>query len=582
MIDSFAVIGQPAREPAGLPTPSPTPTPSSGPTLPSATLPLRAAFYYGWYPEAWHQQGSESWTVFHPTAGGYDSSDSQVVASQIDAMRYGGIGAGIASWWGPLTRTDGRMPQLLAAARGTGLFWAVNDEVEEVKDLDGATIADTLRYIADHYANDPAYLRIDGRFVVFVGAGDDDRCAMVERWTSANTMHAYLVLPAVPGYAGCASQPDQWYSSNPTVADQQVASSSYAISAGFWRPGEPARLQRDAGRWSASVQAMNASGARLQLVGSFNQWGDGSSIESASEWASASGYGTYLDALHDNGASGPSPGSPPPGGSAGDPVLVGAGAIASCGSTNDEATAQILSTVEGTVFTVGDNAFDAGSLQEFQNCYGPSWGAFLDRTRPAAGNRDYITPDAAGYFAYFGSAAGPIDKGYYAYDLGKWRIYVLNSNCTKVGGCAAGSAQETWLRADLDAHPNSCIGAYWQTARFSSGRFGDDPRMQPFWQDLYDHGAEFVINGHDHNYQRYAPMTPLGEVDRAKGIREFIVGTGGNGHTSLSTTTPTIREAASDLAYGVLRITLHETGYEWQFLATSKAPFTDSGAESCH
>jgi hypothetical protein len=195
MIDSFAVIGQPAREPAGLPTPSPTPTPtpSSGPTLPSATLPLRAAFYYGWYPEAWHQQGSESWTVFHPTAGGYDSSDSQVVASQIDAMRYGGIGAGIASWWGPLTRTDGRMPQLLAAARGTGLFWAVNDEVEEVKDLDGPTIADTLRYIADHYANDPAYLRIDGRFVVFVGAGDDDRCAMVERWTSANTMHAYLV-----------------------------------------------------------------------------------------------------------------------------------------------------------------------------------------------------------------------------------------------------------------------------------------------------------------------------------------------------------------------------------------------------
>jgi hypothetical protein len=467
------------------------------------------------------------------------------------------------------------------------LSWAVNDQVEEVKDLDAPAIADTLRYIADHYANDPAYLRISGRFVVFVGAGAGDSCAMVDRWIKANTVRAYLVLPAVPGYAGCASQPEQWYASDPMVADQQVGSSSYAISAGFSRLGEPARLQRDPARWSASVRAMVASGAGLQLVASFNQWGDGSSVESGSEWASASGYGTYLDALRDNGASGPvpstaPPSSPGPGGSSTDPVLVGAGAIASCGSTNDEATAQILSTVDGTVFTVGDNAFDSGSLQEFQNCYGPSWGAFLARTRPAAGSREYITPDAAGSFAYFGDAAGPVDKGYYAYDLGNWRIYVLNSNCTKVGGCEAGSAQETWLRADLEAHPNSCIGAYRHAARFSSGRFADDPRMQPFWRDLYDHGAEFVINGHDHNYQRYAPMTPLGQVDRAKGIREFIVGTGGNGHTSLSTQTPAIREAASDLAYGVLKITLHPAGYDWQFLATSKAPFDDSGADRCH
>jgi hypothetical protein len=478
------------------------------------------------------------------------------------------------------------MPGLLTAARGSGLSWAVNDEVEEVKDLDSDAIAETLRYIADHYANDPAYLRIDGRFVVFVGAAADDGCAMVERWTSANTMRAYLVLPAVPGYAGCASQPDQWYASDPTVADQQAGSSSYAISAGFWRSGEPARLQRDTGRWATSIRAMISSGSRLQLVGTFNQWGDGSSVESASEWASASGYGSYLDALHENGANGPSASSPPPGGgpsaSPGDPVLVGAGAIASCGNTNDEATANILTTVDGTVFTVGDNAFDSGTLQEFQDCYGASWGAVLDRTRPAVGSREYITPDAAGYFAYFGPAAGPAKKGYYAYDLGHWRIYVLNSNCAKVGGCAAGSPQEKWLRADLAAHKNSCIGAYWQTARFSSGRFGDDPRMQPFWQALYDHGAEFVINGHDHNYQRYVPMTPLGKVDRSKGIREFIVGTGGNGHTSLSTVNPTIREAGSDLAYGVLRLTLHETGYEWQFLATSKAPFTDSGFETCH
>jgi hypothetical protein len=326
---------------------------------------------------------------------------------------------------------------------------------------------------------------------------------------------------------------------------------------------------------------MVASGARLQLVGSFNQWGDGSSVESAAEWTSPSGYGTYLDVLHDNGGGVPTT-SPPPNGTQPDPVLVGAGAIASCGSTNDEETAQIVKTVPGTVFTVGDNAFDAGTLEQFQDCYGPSWGAFLDRTRPAVGTREYVTPDASGYFAYFGAAAGPINKGYYAYDLGKWRIYVLNSNCSKVGGCQAGSPQEAWLRADLKAHPSSCIGAYWQIARFSSGRFGDDPKMQPFWQDLYDHGAEFVINGHDHNYQRYAPMTPKGVLDQARGIREFIVGTGGNGHTSLTTQNPGIREAGTDLAYGVLQLTLHPTGYEWRFLATPKAPFEDSGAASCH
>jgi hypothetical protein len=583
MIDSFTVVGPPDHPPAETDTPTPTP----GQTLPSATLPLRAAFYYGWYPEAWRQQGSETYSTFHPTATYYDSSDPKLLAGQIQAMRYGGIGAGIASWWGAGTRTDGRMSQLLTAARGTDLVWAVNDEVEEVADPDSAAIETTLRYIDDHYANDPAYLRIGGRFVVFVGAGATDGCDMVERWTKANTVQAYLVLPTVANHAACASQPDEWYGPDPTLGDQQVGQSSYAISAGFWRLGEASRLARDLERWSRSIKAMIGSGARLQLIDSFNQWGDGSSVESASEWASASGYGGYLDALHDNGAgnpaaSGPPSGSPLPSDGQADAVLVGAGAIASCTSTNDEETAQLLSTVDGTVFTVGDNAFDSGTIDEYRNCYGPSWGTFRDRTRPAAGTREYVTDGAAGYFTYFGAAAGDPDKGYYAYDLGSWRIYVLNSNCGKVGGCGAGSPQEDWLKADLDAHPQACIGAYWQTARFSSGRFGDDPRFQPFWQDLYDHGAEFVINGHDHNYQRYVAMTPTGLRDPAKGIREFIVGTGGNGHTALNTASVPNREAANDKAYGVLRLTLHPAGYEWQFLSTQKVPYNDAGADSCH
>jgi hypothetical protein len=457
----------------------------------------------------------------------------------------------------------------------------VNDEVEEVADPDSATIASTLQYIGDHYANDPAYLRIGGRFVVFVGAAATDGCDMVERWTKANTVHAFLVLP-VQGRAGCTSRPDEWYALNPTLSDQQVDQSSYTINAGFWRLGEQARLARDPTRWSQSIKAMVASGARLQLISSFNQWGDGSSVESAVEWASVSGYGSYLDALHDNGAGGPSASSSPASNGPADAVLVGAGAIASCANTNDEATAQIVGTIAGTVFTVGDNAFDSGTLDEYRNCYGPSWGAFLDRTRPSAGTREYTIDGAAGYFTYFGAAAGEPGKGYYAYDLGSWRIYVLNSNCSKIGGCSRGSPQEDWLRADLEAHPDACIGAYWQAARFSSGRFGDDPRFEAFWQDLYDHGAEFVINGHDHNYQRYAAMTPTGKRDSAKGIREFIVGTGGNGHTALKTVSVPNREAGNDKAYGVLRLTLHPTGYEWQFLSTQKTSFEDAGADSCH
>ena len=577
MIDSFTVIGPPRDPPSDTGPPAPPEA-----TLPNAKLPLRAAFYYGWYPEAWSQAGSASWSNFHPSAGAYDSSDPKLLAGQVQAMRYGGIGAGIASWWGPGTRTDGRMSELLAAARGTGLAWAVNDEVEEVADPDTATIASTLQYIGDHYADDPAYLRIGGRFVVFVGAAASDGCDMVERWTKANTVHAFLVLPAVKSGAGCASRPDEWYALDPTLSDQQVDQSSYTINAGFWRLGEQARLARDPTRWSQSIKAMVASGARLQLISSFNQWGDGSSVESAVEWASASGYGSYLDALHDNGAGGPPASSPPASSGPADAVLVGAGAIASCANTNDEATAQIVGAIAGTVFTVGDNAFDSGTLDEYRNCYGPSWGAFLDRTRPSAGTREYTIDGAAGYFTYFGAAAGEPGKGYYAYDLGSWRIYVLNSNCSKIGGCSRGSPQEDWLRADLEAHPNACIGAYWQAARFSSGRFGDDPRFEVFWQDLYDHGAEFVINGHDHNYQRYAAMTPTGKRDSAKGIREFIIGTGGNGHTALKTASVANREAANDKAYGVLRLTLHPTGYEWQFLSTQKTSFEDAGADSCH
>lgn len=556
-----------------VPPASPTPSPQ---TLQDATLPVRATFYDAWYPEAWAAPDQAS--NFHPIAGLYDESDPGLVAEQIQAMRYGGIGAAIASWWGAGTRTDGRLPQLLAASRGTGLAWAVEVEAESLGDPDEAAIRAILHDLAHRYAQDPAYLRIQGRFVVFVAAGNGDGCGVVDRWASANDVHAYLVLAAVGGAGGCDRQPDDWFAADPTVADEAIGSSSYAISPGFWRAGESARLDRDPIRWTASVKAMIASGARFQIAGTFNRWGDGSSIEAAREWPSPSGFGTYLDVLHANPAGGSSSG----GSTASDPVLVGAGAIASCASKNDDETALLVQSIPGTVFTVGDNVFNSGSRAEFDACYDPTWGAFRDRTRPAVGSRDYQTDGASGYFSYFGLAAGQPSKGWYAYDLGSWRIYVLNSNCTKIGGCERGSPQERWLRADLAAHRNACVGAYWQSARFSAGRFGDDPHVQPFWDDLYAAGAEFVLSGHDHNYQRFAPLTPDGRVDRTKGIREFIVGTGGAGHTSIVSDPTGRREAGTDGAFGVLRLTLHPTGYEWQFVATPKAPYTDAGAASCH
>jgi len=166
-------------------------------------------------------------------------------------------------------------------------------------------------------------------------------------------------------------------------------------------------------------------------------------------------------------------------------VLVGAGDIAACGSSGDEATTALLDAIDGTVFTLGDNVYDSGTRREFAECYDPTWGRHKGRTRPAAGNHDYGTARASGYFGYFGEAAGDPSTGYYSYDLGAWHIVVINSNCEPVGGCQAGSPQEAWLRADLAAHPVDCILAYWHHPRFSSGPHGGTDEMRAIWRALY-------------------------------------------------------------------------------------------------
>ena len=257
-------------------------------------------------------------------------------------------------------------------------------------------------------------------------------------------------------------------------------------------------------------------------------------------------------------------------------VFAGAGDIADCAKTGDSLTANLLDTIPGTVFTVGDNAYPSGSTADYANCYGPTWGRQKARTRPVPGNHEYSTQGATPYFAYFGAAAGDPTKGYYSYDLGDWHIIALNSNIAD----AAGSAQEQWLRADLATHPVRCTLAYFHHPLFSSGTL-EDTSVRALWQALYDGGADLVLNGHDHDYERFAPQTPAGLADSVYGIREFVVGMGGAGLFTFSTPAPN-SQVRNDVTYGVLKLTLNSTGYDWKFLPIAGKTFTDAGSATCH
>jgi 3',5'-cyclic AMP phosphodiesterase CpdA len=265
-----------------------------------------------------------------------------------------------------------------------------------------------------------------------------------------------------------------------------------------------------------------------------------------------------------------------------DPVLVGAGDIAECwlgfinGTGGAEATATLLDRIKGTVFTVGDHAYRKGTAKEFQNCYTPTWGQHKARTRPTPGNHDYYTNNATPYYAYFGATAGEAGKGYYSYELGAWHIVALNSNLT----ADAAAGQEQWLREDLTAHNTLCTLAYWHHPAFSSGGHGNGHRMRTIWPVLYEFGADVVVNGHDHNYERFAPQTPTGHRDPEHGIREFVVGTGGAHVHKFKTVQPN-SEARDATTWGVLKLVLRPTSYEWEFIPVAGGTFSDVGSGAC-
>jgi hypothetical protein len=267
-------------------------------------FPIRAAFYYPWFPEAWKQGGRFPFTRYSPTLGFYDLRRTGVVQAHVRAMTYGHIDAAISSWWGRGHRTDRRLAGLLSttAAMRSPLRWSIYYERESHSDPQPAEISRDLRYIRGRYGRRPAFLRIHGRFAVFVYAEGSDGCGMARRWRRANRhVRAYLVLKVFPGYRGCRSRPQSWHQYAPAAPSDSQGRFSYAISPGFHKSGESSpRLPRDLGRWRRNVRAMAASKARFQLVTTFNEWGEGTAVESAAQWGSASSYGEYLDALHAN------------------------------------------------------------------------------------------------------------------------------------------------------------------------------------------------------------------------------------------------------------------------------------------
>jgi len=277
-------------------------------------------------------------------------------------------------------------------------------------------------------------------------------------------------------------------------------------------------------------------------------------------------------------------GDPP----AGSIVVAAAGDIACTpGLVNSErqcrmgATAEVVAAADpAMVLTLGDNQYEDGSLENFQRSYQASWGRFKARTHPSPGNHEFSGGKAPGYFAYFGAAAGPPGKGWYSFDAGGWHLVSLNSNCTAIGGCGPGSAEYDWLKADLAASDARCTLAYWHHPRFSSGYHGNDASVGPLWELLDAAGAELVLSGHDHHYERFAPLAPDGTPDSG-GMRQFVVGTGGRSlyPTLVAETGSEVRRSTT---YGVLLLTLSPDGYRWRFAAVAGDDFTDSGQGDCH
>jgi hypothetical protein len=263
-------------------------------------------------------------------------------------------------------------------------------------------------------------------------------------------------------------------------------------------------------------------------------------------------------------------------------ILIGAGDIAQCGTapaqeSRARATAELIASIDGKVFAAGDLAYTRGTAEEFANCYHPTWGRFKARTLPAPGNHEYLTPGAQAYYDYWGTQAGSRGKGYYATQVGAWQVIALNSNVD----AGADSEQARWRRQELAQNKHRCTLAFWHHPVFSSGEHGDDPRMAVLWKTLFDAGADLVIAAHEHNYERFAALNDGGQPDALRGMRQFVVGTGGAKLREFKQIHPH-SDVRDNQTFGVLRLALRADGYDWQFLPVAGQTFTDRGSAACH
>lgn len=552
------------------PLPSPTPTLTPTPAANDLSLPLRVALYYPMQKEDWTAIGLQ------PARGTYDSRDAAVIEAQIGEMKQAGIQAAAMYWKDDSAKSF--LAAILQASRQQDFYWGVLLDIEKQSDPSAAFIQQTLDDVYHSFATHPHIWRLERRFALIVDVDEvDDGCGMISRWVEANReQRFYLIMQVFNNYDRCSKQPDLWVDLYPQTPIEPAPSESTTLQVEAWDGNQLSELERSLMDWGRQVQVAGAPRG-LQIVRAYNDWVNGKHIEAAAIWGETGGY--YLEVLRRNGQ-----------GYAAlaeellfknEAILVGAGDIAICGEEGSQYTAALLDQIPGTVFTAGDNSNEAGTAANYQMCFNPSWGRHKERIYPAAGNHDLLISQGAPYYAYFGERAGEPGKGYYSFDLGEWHIIVLNSVCEYAGGCGEDSPQMEWLKEDLAEHPNLCTLAIWHYPLFTSGTRGGNEVVRPFWKALYEAGADVIINGHDHHYERFAPLNPNGQPDAERGIRQFIVGTGGAGLRGIGEVAAH-SEKRILYTYGVLKLSLKGNGYYWEFVPVAGMGASDSGSGVCH
>ena len=554
----------------------------------NVALPARGTFHYPWFPPT-------TLGRFHPILGVYSDSDAAIVDGHVRAMDWGKIEVSINSWWGQRRQSEQtRIPLLMdrTTALGSGLKHSLYYEKEGFGNPSNAEIASDLDYIKARYAGRPEFARVDGRPVLFVYNADDTGCAVADKWTRLAGADFYLVLKVFAGFASCVRQPDDWHQYGPARAVHTVGD-SFVISPGFWHYAEAnPRLKREVlsvtqpgtaptADWDGNVRAMVASTKNWHLITSQTEWGEGTAIAEAAQWATGN-QGYYLDVLRNDGqGTSPAPPQPPTSGGA---VVLAAGDIQNPVATCAATTRLLRDIPHDAVIATGDLQYQAGSAANFASFFRPCWGAAAPYAKlfPAPGNHESTKG------GYCGEMSGrtavdvcPISpdsaRQRYEWRVGDWTFYSLDSGTSDSTGDLT-AADKAWLDQRLATSATRCQGVYWHHPRFAAGDHGPSTALADDWADvLMPRRVDLVLNGHNHNYQRFARMGPNGPDPN--GIRQIIVGTGG---TALRTvgTAPAGREAASSASFGLLRLDLRAAGYDWRFRPAT-GTFTDSGSETC-